>query len=285
MKEETGNTYSSPNLAWCLFGADAKQGKTAWLVASALGVFPGQTEGIVSSPEHLHVVALDASSLRGLNEFLTKTCGAPDSALAYRVYNCEQDFKASTVTKGAYDRVFYNQMMMLKERLTTKTRAPGIHVVLISSVTSLAEGILRSTLGPAGQAKGAGGDESKYGDFNHQMTELRNSFQYLNAHVWWEGHVYRVPPRNDTEDMAETLQITGRTGVNFPANVTYTCRVRRQFGKKVHGSGADDVYIDSRSNFTFAMQGRAFTEKLDPQERDLTVMFRKLGLDVGGWKK
>lgn len=282
MKEMTGATYTSSDFAKFLVAADAKIGKTCWLVASALGVFPGQAQGgIVDAPQNLHVITFDEAALRGVREFITKVCGAPDTALAFKVYNMEDDFKKSTMTRDAYDRDFYNSVVALARNLAPKCK--GTPVVLVSSLTSLSEGICRSTLGPAGEKKGVGGDQAKWGDFAQQMTELRNHIQAIPAHVFWEGHVYKVPLKNGQTEHEDTLQIPGRSGVNFPANVGYVAKLRRMFNQKIPGSKAEPVYLDTRSSFSFAPGGRRFSD-LAPQEADLTEVFDKLGLAVGGWK-
>lgn len=147
----------------------------------------------------------------------------------------------------------------------------------------MAEGIVRGTIGPAGEKKGSGGDQAKWSDFAMQMTELRNHVHSIPAHILWEAHVYKVPLKNGQSEMDETLQIPGRTGVNFAANVSYVARLRRMFNQKVANSNADQVYLDTKSSFSFASGGRGFIN-LEPREADLTEVFEKLGLQVGGWK-
>lgn len=283
MRLETGATYSSPNWGRWLLAADAKQGKTSWMIASALGVFPGQAQGgIVDKPENLHVIAFDESALRGVKGFLLKTCGAPKEALNFRVYNLEAEFKRSTMTPGEYDRDFYSTVVQLTDRIRQACKG-GVPCVIVSSLTSLAEGICRSTLGPAGDKKGAGGDRSKWPDFALQMTEIRNYMHAPAAHIIWEGHIYRVPSQSKDEVPDETLAIPGKTGIHYPANIGFICRVKRQHGKKVGGTQADLMYLDTRSPFSFASGGRGFTERLGAQETDLTAAFKKLDLEVGNW--
>ena len=285
MKEETGETYTSGNWAKMLVASDAKVGKTSWMLASTLGVFPGQQHGaIVDAPANLHVITFDEAALRGARDFLIKTCRAPKDVLNFRVYNMEDDFKKITISPTAYDRDFYNAVVATTERIKSRCRGQGTPVVMVSSLTSLAEGICRGTLGPAGIKKGAGGDQAKWPDFALQMTELRNHIQGVNAHVLWEAHIYYVPLRENQTERDETLQIPGRTGVNFPANVGYVARLRRSFGQKVPGTKVEPMFLDTRSSFTFAAGGRGFSENLQPQETDLTEVFQKLGLQVGGWK-
>jgi hypothetical protein len=282
VKIETGATYTSGHWGTWLPLARAKEGKTSWLIAQALGCFPGQTKGaIVDAPQNLHVISFDEAALRGVKGFLLETCKAPKEALNFKVYNMEQDFKMATMTKGDYDRTFYNSVIQLADQIRQQVK--GTPVLMLSSLTSLAEAVCRSTIGPAGEKKGAGGDKSKWPDFALQMTELRNHVQGFPGHVMWEGHVYQVPPKDGQTEMDETMQIPGRTGVNFPANVAFPVRVRRAFGKKIAGTNADDVYLDTRASFSFALCGRAFTERLQPQERDLTDVFLKLDLKCGHW--
>lgn len=283
MREESGATYTSGNLAKLLIAGEAKMGKTTWLVASALGLFPGQElGGLVDDPANLHVVTFDESALRGISDFLVKDCKAPQSALGFKVYNMEEDFKKALTTKDDYDRTFYNAVVRCAEVIKGRCKG-GTAVVIISSLTSVAEGVLRSTLGPAGESKGSGGNKSKWPDFAMQMTELRNNVNGIPAHVLWEGHVYKVPLREGQTEMEETLQIPGRTGVNWPANVSYVARLRRNFGVKVTGTRIDKTFMDTRASFSFAAGGRGFLN-LEAQEADLTKAFQKLGLQTGGWR-
>lgn len=284
MKEETGQSYTSANWGKWLVASDPKIGKTSWMIASALGVFPGQKRGgIVDKPSNLHVITFDEAALRGVKDFLLETCKAPETALDFKVYNMEEDFKKITVTAFEYDRDFYNAVIKVVDGIRGKLR--GTPLVMVSSLTSLAEGVLRGTSGPAAQKRGAGMDQSKWPDFALQMTELRNHVQGLPAHVMWEGHIYRVPAKAGVPDAEpeDTLQIPGRTGINFPMNVGFVAKLRRSFGQKIPGHNAEPMFLDTKAAFSFAAGGRGFNEKLGAQETDLTNVFKKLGLQVGNW--
>jgi hypothetical protein len=287
MLEQTGATYASAHFAKALFASESKVGKSCFLIASALGVFPGQTKGgIVDRPENLHIMSFDEAALKGVKRFLIETCGAPESVLNFRIYNMEDDFRKIVLSNSAYDRDFYNTVLLTINKIADRCKT-GVPVVIPSSLTTLAEGLVRGTLGPAGEKKGAGGDQAKWADFGAQMTELRNHAHGIPGHVFWEAHIYTKPVAKSGEwggaDAEETLQIPGRSGVNFPANVGYVFRVRRTFKTKVLNTKADVMYIDTSPTFNFATGGRNVNEALDAKEMDLTNAFMKLGLKVGNW--
>lgn len=290
MKEQTGLDYQSSQYGKILAAAEAKMGKTMFLLGGLLGVLPWQRRGaVVTSPKHLHVVSFDANALGGARRFLLESCKAKEEALSFRVYNMQDDLHkiAMSETKG-YDRTFFNTVMTVIHTVQERVaREGGVHALMFSSLTGLSDGLMRGVSGPAGSQKGSGMDQSKWQDFAAQITEVRNYAQNDAWHCIWEAHIHKVVPMNQDEAVKETLQIPGKSGQNFPYNVEYVFRIRREHGNKYENKegkkyNADLIHLDSSTAFEFA-GGRNFNESLEPKEYDLTKVFQKLGLKVGQW--
>ncbi len=288
MKEQTGESYLSSQYAKSLMASEAKIGKTMFIIASLLGCLPNQKKGaVVSRPKFLHVLSFDSGALSGIRRFLTESCQAPAEALNFRVYNMQDDMRKAAVGTGDYDRTFYNQIQTVLHTVRERAAAePGVHALHISSLTGMVEGLLRSVSGPAAQKKGGGMDQSKWGDFAGQVTELRNFAQLDLWHCIWEAHIYTPAPTgqgSEQEVPKETLQIPGKSGQNFPFNVEQVFRIRREFGNTYDGTSVDKTHMDTRASLAFAAGGRNFTEALKAKEYDMTSAFERLGLKTGNW--
>lgn len=281
MSEQTGETYQSSDFAKVLCVSGAKVGKTTYLIASALGVLPWQKNGgIVDDPANLHVLSFDAGAVRGVARFLTETCGAPKSALAFKVYNLENEARQVSLARGDYDFSFYNTVLGVVDTIAKRTKG-GVPLLLVSSITGLAQSLERGIAGPPSEGKGGTGmDKNKWPLFANQIAEIRNVCQIDKWHTVWEGHIFK--PSGD--DSKETLQISGKSGQNFGYNVEQIFRVRREFGAAFATSRVDKTYLDTRPTLDFIANGRGVTEALEPKEPDMAAAFAKLGYRVGGWK-
>lgn len=287
MKEQTGETYSAFRYAKALFATVPKVGKTATLVASSLGLLPWQERGgLVTKPSNLHVVTADSAALDGVKAFLTKTCNASKEALAFKVYNFEDDCRRVAVGQGTYECALYNDLISVIKRIHSSA-TNGVHVLLISSLTGFALALEREMMGPPGGPEGKSrgyGDQSKWQLFGARLNELRNYAQMDNLHCLWEGHVYQASGGQNKDDPPkQTLSVSGRTGANFAFNVAQVFRIDRKHGQKYEGTKCDRVYFDTQPSFDFMTGGRGFNENLDAKETDLTAMFEKLSLKVGNW--
>lgn len=288
MKEVTGDTYQSSQTAKALIVSDAKVGKTSAIVASLLGVAPWQKAGgVVDSPENLHVVTFDANAAGGLKKFLTQTCNAPTSALAFRIYNMQDDFRAASASQSEYDRTLYNTFMTVINTVKQRAAKGGVHAVLVSSITGLAAGLQRAIQGPVTDKKGGGMDMSKWADFGSQIAEVRNFAQSEMWHTVWEGHLAKkMKVDKATQQAVEKtgIQINGASGDNFAFNVEQVFQLRRMFNQVHAGSKCDQFYLDTKPTGDFVANGRGFNESLEAKEPDMTLAFEKLGLKVGKWK-
>lgn len=287
MIESTGEEYLSSPWAKAMFCAGAKAGKTAFLIANALGVMPNQKGGgVVDRPESLHVISFDANALGGVKRFLIESCGAPTEALRFNVYNMQEDARAVSVSKQAYDQTFFNTIMTTLETIRERTQK-GVPVLHISSLTGLAAALERAISGPP-EKKGGGMDIAKWSAFAQQLNEIRNYCQPEQWHCFWEAHVHKPKTLAQGPDAApakETLQIDGKTGQNFPYNVEQIFRLTRSYGDRWEGTNVDKTYLDTQAHFDFVVGGRNFTESLAPKEYDVTYAFSKLGLRIGQWGK
>ena len=127
-------------------------------------------------------------------------------------------------------------------------------------------------------------DQSKWLDLARQVNEFRNLFQAGDWHCLWEAHIYKPPPTGqDKKERPETIQVSGKSGYNFPNNVEQIFRLRRIFDSPYERTKIDKMYLDTRPSLDFIAGGRCFTEDLDPKETDLTLAFAKLGLKCGRW--
>lgn len=293
MKEQSGETYVSSDFAKALAASDAKIGKTTFLVAGCLGVLPWQKfGGVVDTPEHLHVLTFDANALGGLGDFMTQQCGASKEALRYRVYNLQDEFKEVSRSRDEWNFALYNAVVDTLQTVNQRvSKEGGVHALVFSSVTGLAEGILRAISGPPDEGrKGAGMDPSKWQGLASQLVDIRNMAHADTHHCIWEAHIDRAPvfQMKKTDDSAgpkESIHIPGAAGRSWSFNVEQVFRIRREFGGQFENSNVDLTFLDTRPSGSFIANGRAFNERLKPREPDITVAFHKLGLKVGQWGK
>lgn len=290
MKEQTGTDYQSSDFANSLVAADAKMGKTMFILGSLLGILPWQKKGgVISKPRHLHVLTFDAGALSGFRRFALESCKASEEALGFRVYNMQEDLKTVATGTMDYDRTFFNSVMSVIQTVRERVaQEGGVHALHISSLTGMVEGLLRSVSGPAAKKKGGGMDQSKWGDFAGQVADIRSFAALGQWHTIWEAHIWRPPATGQNKDdenvpQKETLMMPGKSGQNFPYNVEQVFRVRREFNNNYEGSPVDFTYLDTKGSLDFISGGRNFTEALKPQEPDMTRAFMRLGLKVGHW--
>jgi hypothetical protein len=285
MREQTGESYVSTPWAKALMVSEAKVGKTSFLVAGALGVLPWQkVGGLVDRPSNLHVITFDANAAGGLKKFLLESCKAPKEALQFKIYNMQQDLLDTAGNDQGYDYTFFNTLANTLD--TIHQRCKGVPVVIFSSLTGVAEGLLRGVQSPVGQKKGTGMDIARWSDFARQVAQIRFLGHQGSWHCLWEAHVLKMVRKGqnkDEEQVTESLQIPGQSGVNFPYNVEQVLRIRRTFNSKHPGSNVDQTFFDTRPNFEFIANGRGFNEVLDPKEPDLAHLAKKLELKVGHW--
>lgn len=292
MKEQTGANYQASRYAKALCISEAKVGKTCALIGWALGVLPWcKSGGIVTKPEHLHVITFDANALGGVARFLRQTCGAPESALGYNVYNLQDDFRKVTESDNDYDTTFYNavfNVISLIERKVASAGPNSVHCVVVSSLTGLAAGLERAVVGAPGQKKGYGSDPSKWKALAAQLQELQHYLQVDRWHCIWEAHL----DKGSSFDMAnkesaasqESIRVSGQAGRNWAFNVEQVFKIRRNFGTRHPNTQCDKVMLDTRPSASFLATGRGFTEELAPLEEDMAGAFKKLGLVTGEWK-
>ena len=287
MKEQTGESYTASAFAKTLLVSDAKAGKTAFEVASALGVLPWQTEGgIVSNPSDLHIVTFDASALGGIQKFLTQSCGASPESLGFKVWNFQDD--ARRVAEGSsagLETDLFTKLIDVRDRIRQKVAGRGTPMVVISSLTGMALAIERSLMGRPD--KRGYGDQNKWTLLSAQLFELQNIFQTDDWHLVWEGHIYKPPATGqqgpESPQPKESLQVRGKAGNNWAYNVEQVFRLRREWGSRHGDTPVERSYLDTKPTLDFIASGRGFTESLKAKEYDMTVAFRKLGLKVGHW--
>ncbi len=287
MKEFNAENLEMSKYAKALVVAYNKDGKTVGLTAGALGVLPWQEAGgIVDRPENLHIVALDSGAATGVPSFL-KLCGAPKEAYKVRIYNLADDVRTVGASESEWDFNFYNLLSQVIGTIRERAARGGTHAVIISSLTTLALTLERAIAGPPGNSskRGMGMDQSKWSEFARQVAEIRNHYQEDKWHCLWEGHVYKPKEsgQNAGAPKPETLQVSGKTGDNFPNNVEQVFRFRRQRGETYEKTKVDQIYLDTRPAMDFIPGGRLFTEMLDAKEDDMTIAFYKLGLKIGRW--
>ncbi len=283
------NDHQSSQYLKLLAVSEAKVGKTCTLVAQALGVFPGQKYGgIVDRPENLHVLALDSGAVTGVKNFLTQSCKAPVEALGVNIWPFENEVAQLSQQKDGWSWALHNNIMQVRQRIGERAAKGGTHALIISSLSTLAQGIKRSISGdPAAAGKrGAGMDMAKWDAYSNQLSELRWSLQSGNWHTIWEGHVTAGPPKDDKDEDSpkkETLSVQGKAGSYFSQNVEQILRIKRMYGERIGDSKVDKVVFDTQPTLEFIASGRAFTEMLEPRETDLTLVCHKLGLKIGRW--
>lgn len=294
MKEVTGETYQASQYAKMLAVADAKMGKSSSLVAGCLGLLPWQTiGGVVDKPENLHVVTTDTDALGHLRQFLVNTCKAPPTALQFRIYNMEEDYRKAFRGHSGYDGFFYNTLMATISKVQERASRGGIHVLLLSSLTTMGRAIQRGVSGPVQSdgdvIKKATMDKSKWPMFNMQLNELQAHGQADVYHCIWEGHLGKKLDFENKDDQGkpqekDSIQLQGSVGASWAANVAQPAVLKRKMGVKHPGSNCDITYIDTRPNLNMFGMGRGYTELLDKEEKCITTMFQKLSLKVGGVK-
>lgn len=289
MQEMSGETYKSGDYAKALCASDAKVGKTTFLVGQALGAFPNQKYGgVVDKPEHLHVLTFDANALGGIKNFILKSCKKDESFLKFRVYNHQDEFRRVSESRSDWNYDLYNAVQTTLRLISERaTKEGGTHVLVFSSLTGLAEGILRALSGPPDPAKkGQGMDPAKWSEFARQLVDIRNFAQVDTHHCLWEAHIDRgstfsMKKNGDDEGAKETIHVPGQAGRSWGFNVEQVFRIRRMFGDTYDGTKVDKVFLDTRPSMDFLAGGRSFTESLEPKEYDMTVAFHKLGLKIG----
>lgn len=289
MLEQTGDSYTSAKYAKAMFASDSKIGKTCFLIASALGVLPWQKQGgVVTSPKHLHVLAMDAGAVNGVKRFLLETCGAPPEATQFHVLNFQDDCRRVSQSNDAYDFTFFNTLRAAIQDLNEQVkRVKGVHAVLFSSLTGGANAMERGIIGPPGGESGENkgySDPSKWKQLAHQLNEIRNDLQVDDWHCFWECHIDK--PAKFLENEApkkETIRVSGEAGRNWAFNVEQVFRIRRQFGQRYEKTNCDLVHLDTKAVMDFCAQGRGANEALKEKEYDLTAAFSRLGLQVGHW--
>jgi hypothetical protein len=284
MIEQTGLTYAASEYLKMLVASVAKDGKTSFLVAGALGALPWQQYGgLVSEPKNLHVLTFDATALGGIRPLLTKSCGKGEEYCGLSVYNFERDIREIHSNKGEWDYALFNGIIATIDRIKQKIAKGGVHAVVVSSVTGVAKGIQRGIAGePSAAKKGSGMDASKWQTLESELTQIQNAVQALDAHVFWEAHVDRAPEFGQSKSLEaprETLMIKGGAGRWWAFNTEQVVRMRREYGNKV--GSLDKVHMETRPSADFLSSGRGFNEKLNPKEYDMTEVALKLGLKVG----
>lgn len=294
MKEETGATYQSSKYAKMLAVADAKVGKSTSLIAGCLGVLPWQTNGgVIDQPANLHVITTDANALGHIKTFLTQTCKASEQALTFRVYNMQDDYNKAFRDQDAYSSIFYNTLMATIQKVQERASRGGIHVLLLSSLTTMGRALQRGVSGPVESngdtVKKSTMDKSKWPMFNMQLNELQAFAQSDLYHCIWEGHLGKKLDFTNKDDHGQpiekdSIQLQGSVGASWAANVEQVVTMQRSFGQCHPGTKCDKTSFNTRPNLNMVASGRGFTELLERSEPDITTMFEKLGLKVGKWK-
>src|SRR5258706_2681598 len=169
MKETDASEYLARVHDASTILAPGKVGKTCWIGGAALGVLPNAlrngTGGIVDRPSHLHVIAIDSSAMSEVMDFL-QAHGAPKEVLKAQIYNMQDDVNRLASGSEAYDMSFYNSFLTTIMRIRAKVASnPGVHAVVVSSLTGLSAAIERGVAGPPGSAgvKGKDGEISGKG--------------------------------------------------------------------------------------------------------------------------
>ena len=292
MKEQSLATYQASPWAKALIPAAGKEGKTTGLLASILGVLPEQSEGgIVSHPSHLHVITADSGALSGALRFLVESCRAPKEVGAVHVMNMQGDV-SEAAKAGAYSSKLWGELTACIDSVYERAAKGGVHAMLISSLTGFSEALLRTLSGGPtsdgnGEFKKSSMDQNKWAFYANLLAELQRYAQREGVHTFWEAHLHKqikgTNERGEPEEV-DSLLIQGRQGGQFSYNVEQIFRLTRKFGQKYPGTRVDRIHFNCRPTLGFIANGRSFTEMLSPEEPDLTVAFRKLGLKVGGWR-
>lgn len=280
--------------ARALVVAEPKVGKTTYLVASCLGLLPNQKRSLVTTPKHLHVLAIDSSAVEGIDHFLTNLCGVEDAngALDVDVWNFSSSVEAAMNGTQARNTAFYVELLDSIEKLKQEIlKTGGVHAVIVSSLTGLAEVFKRSISGPPIQRKddgsiakvsGSAMDVDKWQMLGSWLVDVRVKLQVDTHHTFWEGHVYKKPKKIDEPQDApqkESLFIEGKVGENWGFNVDQVFRLMRESVKHPN-TKIDRVYLNTQPKLDFIANGRAFGSRLSPREDDLVDALEKLGKEV-----
>jgi hypothetical protein len=296
---DTLESYASSSYGKELFLAEAKVGKTITLLGNLLGVMPWQENGgVVDQPSSLHVITFDANALGGALKFLTEQCDAPKDIAKVHVKNLQEVAKKAYASTTPYDPAFLTAVYDAIHEAQDRATKGGVHALLFSSLTMCAKAMLRSISGPAfgildakGNMKASPMDQNKWGLFKQQLTELQFATQVDTYHTIWEAHhgEKQSPTKTDSAGkpmVYDSIQVDGSAAQTFPAQVERPYTMKRSKGGWKPGSRVDLVEFDTQPNLDFSesiMSGRQVVGVLEPKERDLTVMFSKLGLAVGQW--
>lgn len=279
---------SSSKWARQIYMADAKLGKTTWLVASLLGALPEQTGAVVSAPKNLHLIGIDEGFADGLSEFIVGQCKKPESLLDVTVHSLSEDRRRSGLG-GEWDFNFFNKFTRVISQIEAATKGPGVHAVVVSGLTSLAEGLYSGLAGiPGGStesgkiAKGGGMDQSKWQDLGRQIISLRNRLHIDQHHVFWEAHIHQDKKmQGNQEVMVEALYAgKGAESKHFAANVEYIFRLRRETAK-FPNTLIDKCFLDTKPTMGTFTTGRKST-LLNEKETDLLTVLTKFGKNVHG---
>jgi hypothetical protein len=266
--------------------AGGKEGKTTFLVASLLGALPHQKQGLVTSPAHLHLLGIDSNAVGGLAQFLTKVCGKSEDYLEVDVHNMQDAANLVSASRTDWDFSFFNAMMMkVKDIRAQIAKVPGVHAVVCSSLTGLAEALQRGMSGPPDPSKKGGGmDIAKWSDLTRQLVELRNLLQVDTHHMFWEGHVFKAGGGGQGGAEAhEEAGVPGKVGKNWGFNVDQVFRLRRELRVCYPNTLVEKQYLDTKPTLDFTSGGRGFTGVLEAKEYDLVDVAVKLGYKVGAF--
>lgn len=272
-----------------LFGvSDAKIGKTTFMACSALGALPEQKEGLVTSPECLHILAFDEGAVEGLLSFLRDACKRPDCIPT--VWPMYDICRTAILNKGGWDYSIYNTICSVQQEIDKVADAnpTKVYAELISSFTGMGMALKQSLAGePKATDKGGGMSVPKWDALNGQLQSLRALVHKDNKHVFWEGHTQEkfMQPQEGVKPgtREETVGVPGGEGRNWAANVKEVSKLMRE-QVKYPNTSIDKVFLHTRPTLDFNSGGRGFN-KLNDKEYDLADMCRKLGKRVGGYKK
>jgi hypothetical protein len=236
-------------------------------------------------------MALDSGALSGLPVFLRDLLKLDkklvDEILSkVQVYNLQNAVYKTSLLKTDKDYTLYNEVMTNIKDIQKRVSKGGVHLVIVSSLTVLAGALERAIAGPPSEDSGLGMDQDKWSALARQLSEIRNTLQMDDQHVIWEGHVYKPPVTGQGgQQRLETLQVSGKSAYMYGRDAEQIIRIRRLHGDRYEGTKVHKVFADTQAALDFVPGGRCFTEKLDKEEHDLTLMYYKLGLKIGRWGK
>lgn len=271
-----------------VFMADAKMGKTTWLVSSLLGALPHQTGAVVSAPENLHLVGFDESFADGLSEFIVGMCKRDPKLLGVTVHDLSE-LRRKSGLQGDWDFNFSNAIHSTTQKILAATSKPGVHAVVVSSLSGMNEGLYTGLAGMPGQtteagkvSKGGGMDQSKWQDLERQVIAIRNRLQVNQHHVFWEAHIHHTRKMEGSGEVTvEELKCgRGDGGKQFGVNVDFVFRLRRE-PAKFDGTSVDKVFVDTKPQMGTFSTGRKASLLAD-KETDLVQILTKLGKSVHG---